>query len=112
MKNLTSEVLTNHGVVEYGSSEKSFNMMRSFLEYFGFDIDEMAKIPFKTRQSFTLTFESPYNYNSSSVSVDGIGCTVSLSKNAVSSMSDNSFSNRSFTSSKLTVLISSILQAN
>lgn len=68
---ITSEVLTNHGVVEYGSSEKSFNMMRSFLEYFGFDIDEMAKIPFKTRQSFTLTFESPYNYNASSVSVDG-----------------------------------------
>ena len=68
---ITSEVLTNHGVVEYGSSEKSFNMMRSFLGYFGFDIDEMAKIPFKTRESFALTFESPYNYNSSSVSVDG-----------------------------------------
>lgn len=53
---ITSEVLTNHGVVEYGSSEKSFNMMRSFLGYFGFDIDEMAKIPFKTRESFALTF--------------------------------------------------------
>lgn len=68
---VTCEVLTNHGVVEYGSSEKSFNMMRSFLRYFGFDIDEMAKIPFKTKETFELTFESPYNYKSSSVSVNG-----------------------------------------
>lgn len=68
---VTCEVLTNHGVVEYGSSEKSFNMIRSFLRYFGFDIDEMAKIPFKTKETFELTFESPYNYKLSSVSVNG-----------------------------------------
>lgn len=68
---ITSEVLTNHGVVEYGSPEKSFNMMRSFLRYFGFELDEMAKIPFKTRESFSMIFDSPYNYNSSSILING-----------------------------------------
>lgn len=68
---ITSESLTNHGVVEYGSTEKSFNMMRAFLRYFGFDIDEMTKIPLKTRDSLVLTFETLYNYTSSSVSING-----------------------------------------
>ena len=43
---VTCEVLTNHRAIEYGSPEMSFNMMRSFLKYFGVDIDEIIKIPF------------------------------------------------------------------
>lgn len=64
---VTCEVLTNHGAIEYGSPEKSFNMMKSFLKYFKFDIDAMLKIPFKTMKDVTLKFTSPYGYNSSSL---------------------------------------------
>lgn len=63
---VTCEVLTNHGAIEWGSPEKSFNMMKSFLKYFGFDIEGMSKIPFKTIKDLALKFTSPYGYNSSS----------------------------------------------
>lgn len=65
---ITSEVLTNHRAVEYGSPEISFNMMRSFLRYFGFDVDEMKRIPL-TNVSVSLAFASPYNYNPSAENV-------------------------------------------
>jgi hypothetical protein len=65
---VTCEVLTNHRAIEYGSPEISFNMMRSFLRYFGFDIDEMIRIPFNN-SDMTLGFASPYNYVSSSLTV-------------------------------------------
>jgi hypothetical protein len=65
---ITSEVLTNHRAVEYGSPEISFNMMRSFLKYFGFDVDEMKRIPL-TNASLSLAFASPYNYNPSAKNV-------------------------------------------
>jgi predicted deacylase len=65
---ITSETLTNHKAVEYGSPEVSLNMMRSFLRYFGFDVDDMMKIPYEGN-SLSLAFSSPYNYNSSTKSV-------------------------------------------
>ena len=61
---VTCEALTNHGIIEYGSPEVSFNMIRSFLKYFGFDLDEMISIPF-TGGNLVLMFTSPYNYISS-----------------------------------------------
>lgn len=65
---ITSEALTNHRAIEYGAPEISMNMMRSFLRYFGFDIDEMIRIPFNG-SDLTLGFTSPYNYVSSSFTV-------------------------------------------
>lgn len=65
---ITSEALSNHRAIEYGATEVSFNMMASFLRYFGFDINRMMKIPL-TCNNLTLTFTSPYNYNSSSKNV-------------------------------------------
>ena len=66
---ITSEVCCNHRAVEYGAPEISFNMMRSFLRFYGFDINQMISIP-STGNAGTLTFTSPYNYNSSSKSIN------------------------------------------
>ena len=63
---ITSESLTNHRGIEYGSPELSFNMMRAYLKYFGFDIDKMAKINIDNDE-LNLLFTSSYNYNSSSM---------------------------------------------
>ena len=68
LPSITSESLTNHKAVEYGSPEVSLNMMFSFLRYFGFDVDEMIKIPY-ANSTLSLVFESPYNYNPSTKSV-------------------------------------------
>ena len=68
LPSITSESLTNHKNVEYGSPEVSLNMMRSFLRYFGFDVDGMMRIPYASN-SLSLAFSSPYNYNSSTKSV-------------------------------------------
>ena len=68
LPSITSESLTNHKAVEYGSPEVSLNMMCAFLRYFGFDVNEMMKIPY-ANNSLSLVFSSPYNYNSSAKSV-------------------------------------------
>ena len=60
---VTCEALTNHGNIEYGSVEVSFNMMLAFLKYFGFDVVEMIAVPMACND-LMLTFTSPYNYNS------------------------------------------------
>ena len=65
---VTCESLSNHRAVEYGTPEMSFNEMRAFLRYFGFDIDEMIDIPIND-SDLILTFESPYNYNPSSINI-------------------------------------------
>ena len=73
---ITSESLTNHKAIEYGAPEKSFNMMRAFLKYFGYDINGMIDIPF-TGTTVSVKFESPYNYNSSNKSIEVIeGATI------------------------------------
>ena len=66
---VTCESLSNHRAVEYGTPEKSFNEMRAFLRYFGFDIDEMIDIKLDDTEDLMLTFESPYNYNPSSLNI-------------------------------------------
>lgn len=66
---ITSEVCCNHRAVEYGAPEISFNMMRAFLRFYGFDVNEMINIP-STGNAGTLTFTSSYNYNSSSKSIN------------------------------------------
>ena len=43
--------------------------MRAFLRYFGFDIDEMIDIHLDDTEALMLTFESPYNYNPSSLNI-------------------------------------------
>lgn len=65
---ITSEVLCNHRAVEYGAPEVSFNMMRAFLGYFGFDINGMMNIPYNG-SNISLKFTSPYNYNASQARV-------------------------------------------
>ena len=60
---VTCEALSNHGNIEYGSVEVSFNMVLAFLKYFDFDIVEMIAIPL-AGNDLMLTFTSPYNYNS------------------------------------------------
>lgn len=65
---ITSESLTNHRAIEYGSPEVSYSMMKAFLLYFGIDLNEMINIK-QTTDNLTLLFESPYNYNSSTESV-------------------------------------------
>jgi predicted deacylase len=64
---VTCEVLTNHKAIEYGTPEISYNMMRAFLNYFGYDIDDMVSIP--STENLSFAFESPYNYNSSYMNV-------------------------------------------
>ena len=66
---ITSESLTNHRAIEYGSPEVSFNMMRAFLKYFGHDINDMIEVP-RNGSTLSVKFESPYNYNSSSKTVE------------------------------------------
>ena len=79
---ITAESLCNHRAVEYGTPEISFNSMRSFLKYFGFDINEMIKIPI-TGNNVSLTFTSPYNYNSSYVNINlNKGAAQIVAKNA------------------------------
>ena len=82
---VTCEVLTNHRAIEYDSPEMSFNMMRSFLKYFGVDIDEIIKIPFN-RADMDLTFSSPYNYLSSSLLInkDSFKVTSQITANPTS----------------------------
>lgn len=66
---VTCESLSNHRAVEYGTPEMSFNEMRAFLRYFGFDIDEMIHINLNGSENILLEFSSPYNYNPSSVNI-------------------------------------------
>ena len=66
---VTCESLSNHRAIEYGTPEMSFNEMRGFLRYFGFDIDEMIDIQLDDTENLMLTFESPYNYNPSSINI-------------------------------------------
>jgi hypothetical protein len=77
---ITSEVLCNHRAVEYGSPEISFNMMRSFLGYFGFDVNGMINIPYDGG-SICLNFTSPYNYNASDACIN-LNVKVKTSINA------------------------------
>ena len=66
---VTCESLSNHRAIEYGTPEMSFNEMHGFLKYFGFDIDEMIDIQLDDTEDLILTFESPYNYNPSSINI-------------------------------------------
>lgn len=66
---VTCESLSNHRAIEYGTPEMSFNEMHAFLRYFGFDIDEMIDIKIDDGKSLNMTFESPYNYNPSSLNI-------------------------------------------
>ena len=66
---VTCESLSNHRAIEYGTPEMSFNEMRGFLKYFGFYIDEMIDIQLDDTEDLMLTFESPYNYNPSSINI-------------------------------------------
>ena len=77
----TYEVLCNHKTIEYGSPEISFNMMKSFLKYFGFDIDKMTRITLQNK-TLSLIFTSPYNYNSSMKSIDLMKNAQIISKSA------------------------------
>ena len=77
----TYEVLCNHKTIEYGSPEISFNMMKSFLKYFGFDIDKMTRITLQNK-TLSLIFKSPYNYNSSMKSIDLMKNAQIISKSA------------------------------
>lgn len=65
---ITSEVLSNHKAVEYGSPEVSLNMMISFLSYFGFSAHEIINAPL-TLDNISFAFTSPYNYNPSNKTV-------------------------------------------
>ena len=60
---VTCESLSNHRAVEYGTPEMSFNEMRAFLRYFGFDVDDMVNIKLDGSSDITVGFTSPYNYN-------------------------------------------------
>jgi C1A family cysteine protease len=62
---VTCEALSNHRGVEYGTPEMSYNEMRAFLRYFGFDVDEMPKINLEDPADIMAAFTSPYNYNPS-----------------------------------------------
>ena len=77
----TYEVLCNHKAIEYGSPEISFNMMKTFLKYFGFDIDKMTRIN-PQNKTLSLIFTSPYNYNSSIKSIDLMKNAQIISKSA------------------------------
>ena len=66
---VTCESLSNHRAVEYGAPEMSFNEMRAFLRYFGFDVDKMVKIKPENSSDLFLEFTSPYNYNPSSENI-------------------------------------------
>ncbi|WP_458455864.1 hypothetical protein [Methanobrevibacter sp.] len=66
---VTCESLSNHRAIEYGTPEMSFNEMRAFLKYFGWDIDEIIDINLNDSEDLMLTFESPYNYNPSSLNI-------------------------------------------
>jgi hypothetical protein len=66
---VTCESLSNHRAVEYGTPEMSFNEMRAFLRYFGFDTDEMIHLNLNGTDELKLEFTSPYNYNPSSVTL-------------------------------------------
>ena len=66
---VTCESLSNHRAVEYGAPEMSFNEMRAFLRYFGFDVDKMVKIKPEDSSDLSLEFTSPYNYNPSSENI-------------------------------------------
>ena len=46
----------------------SFNEMLAFLKYFGYNVYEMIEIPIND-SNLILTFESPYNYNPSSINI-------------------------------------------
>ena len=65
---VTCESLSNHRAVEYGTPEMSFNEMCAFLKYFGYNVYEMIEIPIND-SNLILTFESPYNYNPSSINI-------------------------------------------
>ena len=65
---VTCESLSNHRAVEYGTPEMSFNEMCAFLKYFGYNVYEMIDIPIND-SDLILTFESPYNYNPSSINI-------------------------------------------
>lgn len=78
---ITSESLTNHRAIEYGSPEVSFNMMRAFLKYFGHDINDMVEIP-RNGSTLSVKFESPYNYNSSARTVDLLESASIIAKSA------------------------------
>ena len=65
---VTCEALTNHKNVEYGSVELSFIMMKAFLDYFGFNVDDMIDIPLPTKNGtydLTIKYLGEYNYNPS-----------------------------------------------
>lgn len=65
---VTCEALTNHKNVEYGSVELSFNMMKAFLDYFNFNLDDMIDIPLPTKAGIydlTIKYLGEYNYNPS-----------------------------------------------
>ena len=66
---VTCESLSNHRAIEYGAPEMSFNEMLAFLRYFGFDIDEMIDIKLNDSEDLMMAFESPYNYNPSSINI-------------------------------------------
>ena len=66
---VTCESLSNHRAVEYGTPEMSFNEMCAFLKYFGHNVYEMIDIKLDDTQELMLTFESPYNYNPSSLNI-------------------------------------------
>ena len=63
---VTCEALSNHRAVEYGTPELTFNEMCAFLRYFGYDVYEMIDIKLD-EPVLILEFESPYNYNPSSL---------------------------------------------
>ena len=65
---VTCESLSNHRGIEYGTPEMSFNEMCAFLRYFGYEVYDMIEIKLDD-PVLILEFESPYNYNPSSLSI-------------------------------------------
>ena len=74
---VTCESLSNHRAFEYGTPELSFNEMCAFLRYFGYEVYEMIDINVNACEDLMLTFESPYNYNPSSIVISS-NCTSDI----------------------------------
>lgn len=76
LPSVTCEALTNHKNIEYGSVELSFNMMKAFLDYFNFNLDDMIDIQLPTKSGvydLTIKYLGEYNYNpSESTLIDAI----------------------------------------
>ena len=88
---VTCEALTNHGNIEYGAPEVSYNEMLNFLMFYGFDIENIFKIqaPLSSGSyDLEITYLASYNYNSSNCTLKDV--FVKENSNETSNNSSNS----------------------